>query len=294
MSVQYDIAVIGAGPAGLSAALNAAIRQKSVIVFGPAMSEKLQNTELIENYLGMPEVSGPELLGAFRQHVEAHGVTFRTDMVQVVYDMGGTVGILLPGNEMIQVHAVVLATGVNFGKPFPGEKELLGKGVGTCATCDAALYKGQSVIVVGYNEEAVEETNFIAEMASETTFVNMLGRPVDLNPGIRVIDEKPVRVVGTDHAEGLEFQSGVIPADGVFFIRDARAANQIAPGIAMDGAHVVVDDQMATNLKGIFACGDLAGLPYQINTAAGRGQIAGLSAAKVATLRAHGAAKKAK
>lgn len=281
----FDVAVIGAGPAGLAAALNAAVRKKKVVVFGPAMSEKLHRAPEIANYLGLPDTSGEALMAAFRQHVERHDVTFREDRVQVVYDMGESMGILLAGNEIVSARTAVLATGVNFGTPLPGEAELLGHGVGYCATCDAALYKGRPVIVIGYNDEAVEETNFIATMASETTFINQTGREVALSPGVTEVAQKPQRILGESQAEGVELKSGALHADGVFVIRDARKADQLAPGVEMDGAHVAVNAAMETNLPNLFACGDLVGQPYQINAAVGRGQIAGLSAAKAATRR---------
>ncbi len=281
---RFDVAVVGAGPAGLSAALNAAVRRQQVIVIGPEDSEKLLQTQHLENVLGMPGETGPGLMKRFREHVNLYEqVTFDASNVQVVYDMGGYLGLLMPGNRIIEAWSVVLATGVNFGTPLPGENEFLGRGVGYCATCDAALYRGRSVIVVGYNNEAVEEANFIAEMASTTLFVNRTGRPVQLNSGIQVRDDRPLEVIGSDHAEGLRFETGDVMADGVFLIRDARAADQLAPGIALHGRHVAVDAEMATNLPGVFAAGDLVGQPYQINVAVGRGQIAGLSAAKYAT-----------
>lgn len=283
MAERYDVAVIGAGPAGLAAALNAAIRKKKVIVFGPEMSEKLHRTEHIANYLGLPDVTGAAMMTAFRQHVESYEVTFRSDRVQVVYDMGASIGLLLAHNEIVSARTAVLAMGVNFGTPLPGEAELLGHGVGYCATCDAALYKNRTVVVIGYNDESMEEARFIAEVARETTFVNQTGRAVDLGADIRVVQEKPQRILGEEEAQGVALASGILEADGVFIIRDARKADQLAPGIQMDGAHVVVDANMATSLPNIFACGDLVGQPYQINAAVGRGQIAGLSAAKAAT-----------
>lgn len=282
----YDVAVVGAGPAGLAAALNAAVRRKAVVLFGASRSERLLRTDSVENYLGLPGESGASLLDKFAEHVEQFSnIERRRENVQIIYNMGDAIGLLLAGNAIVKAHSVVLATGVSFGKPLPGEEQYLGKGVGYCATCDAALYKNRPVIVVGYNEESAEEANFIAETASSTVFVNCTGRDLPLSEKVREVQHKPLEIIGSDHAEGLRLEDEVISADGIFLLRDARAADTLVPGIALEGRHVAVDAGMATNLPGIFAAGDLVGLPYQINIACGRGQLAGLSAARYATAR---------
>lgn len=282
----YDVVVVGAGPAGLAAALNASIRNKKVLVLGPDMSEKIKKTKEIQNVLGMPNRSGEGLLKEFRTHVEEYPVEFIEENATMIYDMGKFIGLLTPGNRIIEAHAVVYAPGVSFGKPLPGENEFLGKGVGTCATCDAALYKGRPVVVVGYNETAIEEANFINEMSSSTVFVNQTGRPVDLNAGIEVIDDKAVEVRGDTVARSILVGDREIEADGFFFIRDAQKPDSIVPGIALDGIHIQVNEKMETNLPGIYSAGDCTGLPYQISRAIGQGQIAGLNAATYATKKA--------
>ncbi|MDY3051891.1 MAG: NAD(P)/FAD-dependent oxidoreductase [Ndongobacter sp.] len=281
---RYDVAVIGAGPAGLSAALNAAARNKSVVVIGPPMSEKLKKTDFIDNYLGLPALSGEELLNRFREHLGGRADYVR-QMAQMVADMGGYFGILLPANEILEARAVVLATGVNSGRQIPGEAAFLGRGASTCATCDAALYRGKSVVVVGYNDHAVEEARFISELAASTLFVNQLGREVALPDSIPVRCDKPKELQGDDRARRLVFAQDHVEADGFFFIRDAKEPTQLIPGLETEGAHVVVNSSMATNLPGVFAAGDCIGRPYQINAACGQGQIAGLEAAAFATAR---------
>lgn len=282
----YDVAVVGSGPAGLSAALNAAVRQKSVVLFGSSRSERLLQTESIENYLGLPGESGETLLEKFFMHIQHYpSIVLRKENVQMIYDMGEAIGLLLAENEIVRARSVVLATGVNFGPLLPGEETFLGKGVGYCATCDAALYKGRPVVVVGYNEEAATEANFIAELASSTVFVNRTGRDYHLMEGIRETRKKPLEILGDDRARALRLEDEILEAEGFFLLRDARAADALVPGIALKGRHVAVDQDMATNLPGIFAAGDLVGTPYQINVACGRGQIAGLSAASYATRR---------
>lgn len=282
----YDVVVVGAGPAGLAAALNASIRNKKVLVLGPEMSEKLKKTAEVQNVLGMPDQSGEGLLKEFRSHVEEYPVEFINENATMVYDMGKFIGLLTPGNRIIEAHAVVYAPGVSFGKPLPGESNFLGKGVGTCATCDAALYRDRPVVVVGYNESAIEEANFMAEMASSTIFINQMGREVGLNPNIEVITDKVIEVRGDTVARSIVVGDREIEADGFFFIRDAQKPDAIVPGIELEGMHIQVNNKMETNLPGIFAAGDCTGLPYQISRAIGQGQVAGLNAASFATKKA--------
>lgn len=282
---RYDIAVVGNGPAGLAAALNAKVRNKRVLLIGPdAMSEKLKKAEKIDNYLGLAALTGADLMKAFQKQVEAAQVEKRSGHVEQIYDMGGYFGLLMRENTLVEATSVVVATGVTLGKPIPGEAEFLGRGAGTCATCDAALYKDRPVVVVGYNEESVEEANFIAERASSTVFVNRLGRPVELAAGIREVNDVPVELVGEEKAQKLVLKNETLEADGFFFIRDAKKPDQLVPGLTLEGAHIQVDRTMQSNLPGLFACGDAIGTPYQVQKAAGEGQIAGLSAASYATL----------
>lgn len=281
---RYDVAVVGSGPAGLSAALNAAIRNKDVVVFGPDISEKLRRTPKIDNYPGLPGVSGAELIQAFRAQVDPL-VERRSEDIRIVYDMGEVFGLLTSKDEIVEAYSVVLAIGTNLGKPVPGEREFLGRGAGTCATCDAALYRGRPVVVVGYNEHSVEEARFISEVASDTVFVNRLGREVSLPERIRVVADRVVELKGDTRARELVLGKETLKADGFFFIRDAAPVDQLVPGLASDGAHIIVDRGMRTNIEGLFAAGDVTGEPYQISVACGEGQIAGLNAAHFATKR---------
>lgn len=278
--MHYDIVVIGAGPAGLSAAMAAAGRNKRVLVLGPKISEKLMRTKEINNYLGLPHLSGPDLVNRFRSHLEEFSVDFLEQIAQSVYDMGDFIGILMPDQSIIEAGAVVFAPGVRFGRDLPGEAEFLGRGVSSCATCDAALYQGASVIVVGYNDHSADEANFIAERAASTVFINETGRSVQLKPGIEEIRGRVREIRGDDRARVILVDDRELTADGFFIIRDAKKPDLIVPGIDLEGIHIQVDRKMATNLPGIFAAGDCTGGPYQVLRACGQGQVAGLSAAE--------------
>lgn len=282
--MRYDIAIIGAGPAGLSAALNAKIRNKSVIIFGKD-SPKLTKTESIKNYLGFGDIRGSELNKRFKDSLKDYEINFSNERVQTVYAMGDYHALMLKSGEMVESTAVIVATGMDQTKDLAGEEEFFAKGVSYCATCDAALYKGKEVVLIGYNEESVEEANFTAEIVDKLSFVNMYKDDIDLDPSINLIEgEVPLGFTGDDRAKVLEFKSGKkIEADGFFIIKDSSKAQRLVPSLKMKDNHIDVDSNMATNIAGLFAAGDVTGSPYQIMKAVGQGQIASLEAVRYIT-----------
>lgn len=283
--MRYDLAIIGAGPAGLSALLNAKIRNKSVIIFGTD-SPNLEKSESIKNYLGFGDVSGKELNDAFKKTLEAYDYDKSDQKVQQVYAMGDYFGLMLKNNDMVEATSVIVATGIELKKDLINEDKFFAKGVSYCATCDAALYKGKKVLVIGYNEESVEEANFTSEIVDELIFVNMYKDDIKLNDSIKVISgDVPLEFIGEDRASILKFKSGVeISADGFFIIRDSSKPSRLVPSIETDDEHIIVHDNCRTNIRGLYAAGDVAGRPYQINKSVGQGQVAALDAAKYISL----------
>lgn len=278
MSERYDLAIIGSGPAGISAAPNAKIRNKKFIIFGnKELSNKLVKAEKINNYLGFYGKSGVELKDEFSNHLKAMDIEITEEKINNVYSMGEYFALMV--NEKIyEATSIILATGVNFGKPFKGEEEFLGKGVGYCATCDAPLYRDKIVSIVAYEKKEEAEANFMATIASKVYYIPMYKEEVNLDPSIEVIKDTVVEIVGDEKANKLLLKNGEIVTDGVFILRESVSPGQLVPGLKMDGNHIEVTRKMETNLKGCFAAGDIVGVPYQYIKAAGEGNIAALSA----------------
>jgi len=281
--MRYDIAIVGSGPAGLSAAINAKIRNKNIIVFGNEnLSNKLEKAPEINNYLGFHEISGEDLKNKFKYHIDSMGIKVSNNKITNIYAMGDYFA-LMSGENMFEATTVILATGVQYGKPIKGEEEYLGRGVGYCATCDAPLYREKTVAIIGYNKESEEEANFLNEIASKTYFIPMyknegLMRGNNLDTGIEVINERPVEIRGEMLVNQVSFKNSVIDVDGVFVIKDSASPKALVPGLEVDGSHVKVDINMNTNIAGCFACGDIAGKPYSYIKSAGQGQIAAINA----------------
>ena len=272
----FDIAVIGAGPAGYSAAINARKREKSVVVIGQNTGW-LTRAESIENYPGLPSVSGRELLDRMEAQARDMGAELRGGVVHQVIPMGEHFALSL-GADFAEAKKIILCTGAKQPRLLPGEEALLGRGVSYCGTCDAMLYRGKRVAVIAQGPEAVSEANFLASVCESVTF---FGAPdAALNEGIAVSDKKPEEIEGDTRVTALRASGEDMPFDGVFIFREAMALSALLPGLEMDGAFIRVDRAMRTSVPGVFAAGDCTGLPLQVAKAVGEGCIAALSAAQ--------------
>ena len=278
MNERYDLAIIGSGPAGLSAALNAQIRKKKFIIFGTnELSGKLTKAEKINNYLGFYGKSGKEIRDEFNNHLKSMDIKITEEKINNIYSMGEYYA-LMANDKIYEATAVILATGVNFGKPLKGEEQFLGKGVGYCATCDAPLYKDKIITIIAYNKHDEDEANFIGTIASKVYYIPMYKEDVEVDDSIEVVFDIPKEIHGDNRVEKLILKNSEIITDGIFILRDSVSPGQLVPGLEMDGNSVKVDRKMQSNLKGCFAAGDIVGAPYQYIKAAGEGNIAALSA----------------
>ena len=278
MSDRYDIAIIGSGPAGLSAAINAKIRNKNIIIFGSKdLSNKVLKAPMVSNYLGLQSVTGEQLKERFTTHIEDMNIDITVDRINNVYAMGEYF-TLMANDKTYEATSVILATGIEFSKPLPGEMEFLGRGVGYCATCDAPLYRGKDVTVIGYNEESVEEANFISEIVGKLNFVPRFKGEYKLNDNIELVKGVPVEVQGTDKVNKLILKYKELKTDAVFILKDSVSPAQLVPGLEMEEMHIKVNRKMETNLAGLYAAGDIIGKPYQYIKSAGEGQVAALNA----------------
>ncbi len=280
MSKRYDIAIVGSGPAGLSAALNAKIRNKEFIFFGNKnLTNKLVKAPKINNYLGFFGLSGENIKERFQEHLKVMDIDITEERINSIYAMGDYFA-LMANEKIFEAKTVILATGVEYTRPIKGEEEFLGKGVGYCATCDAPLYRGKTVVIIGHNKEAEAETNYVSEIAGKIYYVPMYKGSYDLNDNVTLIEDKPEEVIGDLKVKKLVLNNSEIETDAVFILKDSISPGQLVPGLKIEEDHIAVDRLMKTNIKGCFAAGDCVGKPYQYIKSAGEGNIASLSAVK--------------
>ncbi len=287
MENRYDVAIIGTGPAGVSAAITAKVRNKSVLLLGSAaISDKVSKAHSIQNYPGLPDIPGDELAQRLLDHLKKMDIEITDRKVTMIYAMGDYYSLQID-QEFVEASTVILAIGVSFGKPFPGEDENLGRGVSYCATCDAALYRGKEAVVVGYAPKEESDVNFLAEMAEHVVYIPvykkadvdaMAENPFPDKPNVEVRKCKPLSIAKKDSRMVLATDAGEIETDGIFLLRESVSPGKLVPGLELDGNHVKVDRKMATNLPGLYAAGDITGTPYQYVKSAGEGNVAALSA----------------
>jgi thioredoxin reductase (NADPH) len=277
---RYDVCVVGGGPAGLSAAVNARVRRKKVVVFsGESGRPSIRRSPRVDNYLGFPGVSGSELHDKFHRHIEEFKIPVIRWKVQNITPAGGFF-ILQCKDKLFEGRSVIVATGVTVSRFLKGEEQYIGRGVGYCATCDGPLYENKTVTVIDYTGEGVEEAYFLAGFCSRVYYLGMAGRPPEINKtnvGV-VTGDKPLEITGNGTVTTLITEHGRLKTDGVFIFRETYPPGELVRGLKMDGGSIRVNRKMETSIEGIYAAGDCTGKPYQIAKSVGEGQAAALNA----------------
>lgn len=271
---MFDVAIIGTGPAGLSAAITLKLHEKSILWFGsPQFSAKVEKSEKIANYPGAGLISGEELNRRFQQHASEMALEPIDRMVTTIVPMQDHFS-LLADNEIYEAKTLLMATGVVSAKGIPGETEFLGRGVSYCATCDGFLYKGKTIAVICASKRYEHEVQYLAELA-EKVYLNATYKDVGEMPdNVEVIS--PIReITGSLKADMIRLNDGTeLAVNGIFCLRSAVAPSTLLPGLQLDGPHIVVNRSQETNIPGCFAAGDCTGRPYQLTKAVGEGNVA--------------------
>jgi thioredoxin reductase (NADPH) len=296
-----DVIIVGSGPAGYTAATYVARAQLKPLVFeGVNSGGALMTTTEVENYPGFPDaIDGPDLMDSMRKQAERFGADLLTDDVTSV-DLRGAVKVVRVGEREYRARAVILATGSAW-RPLgvPGEQELLGHGVSSCATCDGFFFRGHNIVVVGGGDSAMEEASFLTRFADSVTIVHrrdsfraskiMVDRALS-NPKISVRWNSVVtEILGADgKVSGValkDTQTGeesTLDITGVFIaIGHTPRSELFADQVATDpeGYVQVASPSSRTDIPGVFAAGDLVDHTYkQAITAAGTGCVAALDA----------------
>lgn len=272
---MYDTAIIGTGPAGISAAMNLKLYNKDIIWFGAQeLSNKVSKSEKIANYPGMGLITGQEMNLRMDEH-RAEMELEITDRMVTNVTKTKTGYMLLAENDIYEARTLLLATGVIASRGLEGEAELLGRGVSYCATCDGFLYQGKTIAVFCAAPRYEHEAEYLAGIADKVyMYTSYSGCGIELT-NVSLLD-KPIRkILGDERVRGMELADGrELSVDGVFILRNAVAPAALLPGLAMDGPHIVVDRTQATNHPGCYAAGDCTGRPYQIAKAVGEGNVA--------------------
>ncbi len=297
----HDVIVIGSGPAGYTAALYTARAQLAPLVFeGTSFGGALMTTTEVENYPGFREgITGPELMDEMREQALRFGADLRMEDVQSVSLDGPIKSVVTSDGETHRARAVILAMGAAARYlHVPGEQELLGRGVSSCATCDGFFFRDQDIAVIGGGDSAMEEATFLTRFARSVTLVHrrdefraskIMTNRAQANDKIRILTNKIVLAVdGETTVTGLQLRDTVtgeettLPVTGVFVAIGHEPRSSLvrdAVDVDPDGYVLVNGRTTGTSLEGVFAAGDLVDRTYrQAVTGAGSGCAAAIDA----------------
>ena len=276
MQTIYDVIVVGGGIAGYSAALTLHSLKRNTLWLGAdLLGEKLRAAEYVRNY---PAMLGNGALFAARieEQMKHEGISLTRARVDGIY--AGEPFTLTAGEQVFSARAVILATGVETAGAVKGEESFLGRGVSYCAVCDGALYRDKTIAAVLSDRKFAEEAEYLAGFAREVHAFCLYPDASFHAANIVVHYEKPRAVEGGMRVEKLLLKGGELPVDGVFFLKNAAPPAALVGGLEVEGGAVKVGRDMSTNLRGLFAAGDVTGRPYQYAKAAGEGLVAAYSA----------------
>jgi thioredoxin reductase (NADPH) len=301
MQADYQLLIVGGGPAGLTAGLYAARgRLKALLLEKGATGGQVLVTDWVDNYPAFPDgISGFELMDKMTAHADRFGLEKKFATVSSLDLAGDIKTITLENGEQLTSRAVILCTG---GKPrkieVPGEEELQGKGVSYCATCDAPFYRDQEIAVVGGGNTSIQEALHLTKFASKVTVIH---RRDELR-ATKILQEKAFAedkidflwnaqvseiVGGATGVESLNINyndgsTSSLPVTGIFILIGVVPNNEVLPLDQLEtdsGGFIVTDSEMCTKLPGVFAAGDIRSKNFrQIVNAAGEGAMAELSA----------------
>jgi len=305
----YKSIVIGTGPSGLTAAIYLArANLNPLVIEGPEPGGQLTTTTEVENFPGFPEgIQGPELMDNMRKQAERFGAEFRTGWVTNVDTSVRPFTLTVEGIGQISAETLIISTGASAKYlGIPGEKENVGRGVSTCATCDGFFFRNKKIIVVGGGDSAMEEANFLTRFASEVEVVNrrdelraskIMQDRARQNPKIRwSLNRTPLEVIAGDQGvTGLKVRNNATGEEEIIETEGLFVTIGHTPNTKFLGGQITTDDHgyivvkpgtTETNVPGIFACGDVQDTKYrQAITAAGSGCMAALEAERF--LEAH-------
>jgi len=289
----YDVLIIGAGPAGLQAAINAVRKKATVLVLGRPERSSLYKAH-VENYLCVDGVrEGGELLAVGIDQVKRFGAEYLAEDVLHIEHASETFAVRIESDRTIKARSLIFATGTSRKKlKVKGEKELSGKGVSYCVDCDANFYRNAKVVVVGNESAAVDGALTLLGYASE---VHLVTKELAVSEEMyRKISESGVKahqnnwvseIQGENGVEGVLLKDGTrLEVEGIFIELGAKGALELATtiGVQLDSetfTHIDCNKKQQTNIPGVYAAGDIAGHPYQMAKAVGEGCVAGWEAA---------------
>ncbi len=274
---MFDCIIVGSGIAGISVALTLKQNNKNFLLLGDGVGGKTQKAERVTNYPGLSSVTGKELTDALEKQLKDTGITVTEERANGVFVMKDKVIVATQSGKTYEGKTCVLAVGVESIKTVTGEKEFTGRGVSYCATCDGNLYKGKDIAVICSDKKYEHEAEFLFGLAKKTYYFPMYKDFEVKAENVEIIRKMPTEIVGNKRVEKIVVGGKEIFVDGVFVLKDAVPSDVLCGGLETENGFIKTDRSFATNLKGVFACGDCVGRPFQYAKASGEGNVVAFS-----------------
>ena len=285
--MDYDIIIIGAGPAGISASLYTVRANKKTLVLYEDLSS-LEKTDKIENYYGFENgISGKDLYKTGIKQAENLGVDVKKEeVIKIEMDMNNKNSykfIVTTSNNVYKSKVVIFATGNKKNKPkIKGIEKFEGKGVSYCAICDGFFYRNKDVAVIGSGDYAVSETNDLINVVKDVTILTNGEKAPEFRADNVKIETRGIKeIIGNNKVEEVELEDGTkLKTDGIFVAQGVASSTDFAKklGVLTNKDKIIVNEKMETNISGLYACGDCTGGLLQVSKAVYEGAIAGVEA----------------
>lgn len=286
MNELYDVIIIGAGPAGMNAALyTSRANMKTLMIEKECPGGKMMKTKIIDNYIGSSSNDAMKLASdMFAQSIK-YGAKYKQGNVVSIENDIEYKKVVLSNGETLTAKSLILAMGGKLSKDTFKYDNYLNKGLSYCVVCDANFYKDKVVALIGDNK-AIEDVDYLANIARKVYFINKGNECSNKSNVENFVNEKEYKIIGKDKVEKIEINNQSYDIDGMFYVSDTNSFNGFVENLETENGYIKVDNNMHTNIDGIYACGDIVNKNIkQVISACGDGALAALEAIKYVNKR---------
>ena len=281
MEEIYDVIIVGAGPAGMNASLyTSRANMTTLMIEKECPGGKMMKTKVIDNYIGSSSNDAMKLASdMFAQSIK-YGAKYKQGNVVSIEDLVEYKRVMLSSGESFLSKALILAIGGKLSNDVFKYDYYLNKGLSYCVVCDANFYKDKVVALIG-DDKAIEDVDYLSNIAKKVYFINKDNHASNKRNVENFINIKEYKILGQEKVENVEVNNKILEVDGVFYVNDTNSFNGFVENLEIENGYVKVDNNMHTNIEGIYACGDIVNKNIkQVISACGDGALAALEAIK--------------